>query len=309
MLIRCGQVVAACGLLTLLCGSIAQGQNSSAESSALARELFGNGIQVAGTGVPLAPPLLAGQTDQEQRRQLLEKLSEKHGWEKFSRNSITAPVFIEMGSVTDANGQRLGHNVYCAYIAYAKLESLKDQRLMESLFGEEQQPDQAAVEAAEIPKTLLQSVGALKDSDAGASFSKLKLPLMNRVEIEGTVRLEKVVTPESTLLVWQLDPRFAPPIDGQTKVPDLKGFENLSFKLARDDLGNLTRQTGQPYAGCGGLISAQQTGLAQNQLLVESRLVICEPSDWFSGSNFLRSKFPTLLQESAQTFRRKLAKH
>jgi len=41
-------------------------------------------------------------------------------------------------------------------------------------------------------------------------------------------------------------------------------------------------------------------------LLIESRMVLHELPEWFSASNFVRSKLPLAIQEGARNLRRRL---
>ncbi|MEM8733892.1 MAG: hypothetical protein AAGG44_06715, partial [Planctomycetota bacterium] len=76
--------------------------------------------------------------------------------------------------------------------------------------------------------------------------------------------------------------------------------------LSTNDLGEPVEGKAQPYHGLGGYVSIMPTGLEENQLLVESRMILHEHADWFSGSRYLRSKLPLSLQSSAKDLRRKL---
>ena len=43
-------------------------------------------------------------------------------------------------------------------------------------------------------------------------------------------------------------------------------------------------------------------------MLCEAHVVFHEPTDWFRGSNFLRSKTPLMVKENVDKLRRKLAR-
>lgn len=262
-----------------------------------------------GTHSLLAAPLLTGKNADE-AKQLLEKLSERNGWDRFSRNSPSAPVHVELKYVPEGKGSgsedRLGHNIYSAFIAYAPLASLKDEQLMASLFGSTaEDKEQMGFNPEKLSSEILKKAG-IESVDANTSYSTLRIPLMNRVEIEGTARIDKIEKNGSVVIAWQLDSHFTfdKPEDAP---PELAKYVNRYKKIDRDELGKVTETPPVSYLGCGGYLSVQPTGLAENQLLIESRFAMYEPKVWFAGSNFLRSKFPPALQESAQTLRRKLS--
>ncbi len=262
-----------------------------------------------GTHTALAAPLLTGKNADESK-QLLEKLSERNGWDRFSRNSPSAPVHVELKYVPEGKGSgsedRLGHNIYSAFIAYAPMTSLKDEQLMASLFGSTaEDKEQMGFNPEKLSPEILKKAG-IEAVDANTSYSTLRIPLMNRVEIEGTARIDKIEKNGSIVIAWQLDSHFTfdKPEDAP---PELAKYVNRYKKIDRDELGKVTETPPVSYLGCGGYLSVQSTGLAENQLLIESRFAMYEPKVWFAGSNFLRSKFPPALQESAQTLRRKLS--
>jgi hypothetical protein len=273
--------------------------------SQLLDQFQSEGIQLSeGTSVKLNPPLLMGQPPQAQP--LLEKLAQRHGWERFARNSPTAPVLVEISSVQDASEKRVGHNIYSAFVAYAPLAMLKDQDLMTSLFGtSSQEKELLGFDPEELPTDILERAGIKKSDKDYVRYSTLRIPLMNRVVIEGTARIEKIEKDGHVIIVWQLDPKFTMDTT-QAESSGLAKYANRYQKVVRDELGKEVESPAVAYSGCGGYLSVSQTGLADQQLLIESRMAIHEPDEWFAGSNFLRSKFPVALQESAQSFRRKL---
>jgi hypothetical protein len=288
-------VVLACVLM--LGPPVAKAQATDQVASGLP-ELYSSMVQpgieiVPGLPKPIQPPLLIAAQGIPDRQILLKQLAGRHSWEKFSRDSVAAPVHIEVNYLQD--------------VVYAPLSSIQDKQLMESLFGSSREDqEQLGFEPEAIPESVLQLAGIGQVDKKLERYSTLHLPLMNRVTLRGTARIETYSDQRYSLVSWQLDPHFTFP-EGATVPDTLAKFVNHSVKVQRDDLGRISQSPAVPYIGCGGYLCVQETGLADNQLLIESRLVLHEPDHWFSGSNFLRSKFPTVLQESAQSFRRKLA--
>lgn len=300
--------IAVLSFFILSIASVQAAENVETELPPLYSAIIQPGIEiVSGLPQPIKPPLLIAATSASERQDLLQRLAGRQGWEKFSRNSVAAPVHIEVNYIQNAAGKRVGHSLYSAFIVYAPLASIQDKQLMESLFGASREDqEQIGFEPEALPDSLLQLVGIEPVDDQLERYSTLHLPLMNRVTLRGTARIETYSNQRYSLVSWQLDPRFTFQ-DGNNVPEALLKFANHSVKVQRDELGRATESPAVPYSGCGGYLCVQETGLAEKQLLIESRLVLHEPDDWFSGSNFLRSKFPAVLQESAQSFRRKLA--
>ena len=71
------------------------------------------------------PTLSVGQSD-KQRMDQLTALAGGAGWKRFSRNSVVAPVAIDVKYLNGADGSRVGHSLHAAFVVHASLETLKD---------------------------------------------------------------------------------------------------------------------------------------------------------------------------------------
>jgi hypothetical protein len=300
--------------VTWLCVTFTVCCATAGAQSSILQQWSTDGLGLAtDTKTVLRPPLLAGASEKNtnqhgsESQDKIEKLAEKYGMDRFTKNSPTAPVHIELNYVLSPAGIRAGHNIYSAFIAYVPLTTLRDQQLITALFGSSRdEKEQIGFDSQEVPTAILQSVGIETVDADQVRYSTLRIPLMNRVLIEGTARIEKFESDTSITMVWQLDEHFTFP-DQNNVSADLAPYANRYQKTERNELGQLIEAKPVSYSGFGGYVSVQATGLADQQVLLESRFAMREPPEWFSGSNFLRSKFPNALQESAQTFRRKLA--
>ena len=285
-------------------------QHSNPPPSPLLESFFTDGIQVvAGVSFVLPPPLLSDAHTPAAKREILDILSARHGWQRFSRPSVMAPVHVELSYIQDASGKRVGHHVYSAFIVHASMRTLRDQELMVSLFGAygDDEGQQIGFQPERPDSELLSQVGIDVPDETSVRYSSIYLPLLNRVALRGTARIEKEESDSSVTIAWYFDPRFT--FEDWESLEDSKQrFANHYMKLERDELGRSVDSPPVPYLGCGGYLSVRETGQQPDQLFIESRLVLHEPAEWFAGSNFLRSKFPTVLQESAQSFRRRVMK-
>lgn len=264
-----------------------------------------------GTAIPLpSPSLSTGQTKVEQT-EILDRLSGKLGWEKFSRKSVVAPVTIRVEYLKNAEGARIGHQVHSAFIAYAAMDTLRDQELMEATFGKSGgNADQEEAVFEKLPVEALESRGLGSIDPEREGYAKMQITLLNKIIVRGVVHLQKREGPHWFQLFWELDPRFTndPLAAPSSPPPDKNGLSNTWTKLVPNEVGKRLPSAPVPYRGLGGYMTVYETGRATDQLLVESRLVLYEPQEWFAGSNLLRSKLPLSLQESARSFRRRLAK-
>lgn len=249
-----------------------------------------------GQFVALPEPKLNRAASKAEKEALLETIAGKVGWKRFSANSINAPVRIEVEELKDDSGKRIGYRILSSYVIYCSREKLEDRDLMESSFGKPKAP--------EDPKRKLDQL-ALKPLDEGEFATKderkqylwIELPLLKKVLIRAVLVAENSQADGAFQLTWGVDSRFNQ--DGGT-------FQHRWSKLTTNKLGRIVEGETLPYQGMGGKMSVTPTGLEADQWLIESVLVIHEPDEWFGSSQYLRSKLPAALQESAKSFRRKL---
>jgi hypothetical protein len=265
---------------------------------------------------PLQSPTFSPALSADEQLQKLGELAGSYGWEKFSRDSVVAPIKIDLDYILDEHGDRIGHDVHAAFIAHAPFEQLRDEDLMRQIFGKpiqdsdanesEPQPGDAA---RDVPIEELSRLGIELPDSENERYATMHLPLLNKITVRGTLRIAKREGDNWLQLYWYLDPRFAAS----------EKYANTWTKILRNDVGMPIESEPHPYAGCGGYVCVAKIAPSSAEalkpdasrtdpLLVESRMIMLEPSDWFAGSNALRSKLPLMLQENARDFRRHFAK-
>ncbi|MEM8670323.1 MAG: hypothetical protein AAGG48_22555 [Planctomycetota bacterium] len=272
------------------------------DSSRLLGEMTDEGVLVLeGQRCLLPEPSLRGELDSDSRQAVLDDLAGGRGWKHFSRASISAPVAIRVQYVKNAKGERIGHQVHCAFVVHAPLETLKDRELMEQLFlptpsseGDRNDADEQ-VSASAIGEEELKAAGIASVAD-DESYGLVELPLLKKVVVRGVMRSERQVDGNSVTLAWLIDPRFTGDPSGK----------NVWAKVNEDESGEMVLGETHPYRGAGGYMHISRLAELPDACLVEMRFVLHEPTDWFRGSAMLRSKLPLLLQDSAKKFRRKV---
>ncbi len=269
-------------------------------SQTLLNELTSFGIEFqTGVKVVLPSPTLAGNLNDSQLEEAKAKLAGNDGWEKFSRDSVVAPVTIKLEYVTDQEGTRVGHNVHSAFAVHAKLESLADQDLMQQIFGKPESSDGAGMKLVELTDADLKASGveippAEKQADKSITYSQVEFTLLEKIRLSGPMRIERTSSPNSITICWMLDPRFA----------TSEKLRGTWVKAGSDS--NQSKLSSGPYSGWGGFLSATRVSQSPEVLVIESRMLLHELPEWFSASNFVRSKLPLAIQEGARNFRRKL---
>ncbi|GAB5406895.1 MAG: hypothetical protein Aurels2KO_51260 [Aureliella sp.] len=244
--------------------------------------------------VVLDRPILAGIDGAEERQTAAEVLTKRIGWARFAKDSVFAPVAIDIDAVKDSAGTRIAHSIHCAFIVHAELEHLRDQELLESILvaGEDKEKEDDEGKGEELPPEVL-AENDIEAPNNGESYGQVTFPLFNRVEVSGVIHAVRVEQENAIGVAWQFDDRFS------------GSHASAWRRLSKNNLGHLVVGNSVPYTGCGGYMMVQE--ISPGLLLVESRMVMHEPKDWFNGSQFLRSKLPPGLQENARSFRRKLA--
>lgn len=243
----------------------------------------------------LPSPLVLAE-EQSVAQEQLEELAGRHGWKRFSWISVNAPVVIKIQAIEDKNKNSIGHQIYSAFIAYAPVEKLRDEQLMEATFGKVEQ--EAKKEATTLVKLEAEDLTALSLSPElpkGEGYARIRFPILKKVIVKGIIHMQTKDTGRSVQLAWKLD-------------SGIEQEQATWHAMKPNAVGTLVPTDPENYQGLAGYMSVTQTGLEDNQLLVETHLLIHEPQDWFSGSKLLRSKLSTLMQENARSLRRKLRK-
>jgi hypothetical protein len=269
-----------------------------ADTPSLLAKLTTTGTQIPVIGAtPIESPALQAEQDAAMRATALKSIAGGAGWKRFSRNSVVAPVSIDLNYLKDAKGDRVGHLVHLAFVVHASLETLRDKDLMKQMFGDEKpEPETEAMESKEVSDKELARLGITKGENT--SFAMVEIPLLDKVLARGVLKAQQTIASDSLTIAIEADPRFA---------------DRNSWARIVDDKSdkNATDGDWQPYQGAAGYLSVSRLNETDGKglssaCLIESRFVIHEPADWFSGSNLLRSKLPLMLQESARSLRRKL---
>ena len=278
--------------LVTLCGT--------SRSQSLLEEMTTEGVQFRqGVKVVLPVPTLTSdafsKTSDEQTEKLRKQLAGNDSWDRFTRDSVVAPVTIKLEYVIDAAGERVGHSVHSAFIVHAKLDSLGDKELMQQIFGKPESNAGSGMKVTELSEADLkaaQSTAPVTDEKGGlkVTYSQVDFTLLDKIRLNGVLRIERSFTPSSTTIAWILDPHFS---------------ANEKLRGTWSKISDAADKS-EPYTGWGGYMNVTRVSDSPEMLLIESRMLLHELPEWFSGSNFVRSKLPLVIQEGARNFRRKL---
>ncbi len=249
---------------------------------------------------PLPAPTLADGLDRDAQHRIVTRVAGHHGWDRFTRDSVVAPFTLQIHSLKDAQGGRIGHSVDLWFVAHGSLEALPEEQLVREFLQPETQKNTSGGKGKELGVAELARNGIIVQETAGLreKFIHGALPLLERVRVAGTCHVAYARTEQSLLMAWELDEQFA----ADDKLQG--GWQAIES----DDLGRKKLGPVQTYRGYGGYGKITRLTDPERALFVECHVVFHEPREWFTGSNLLRAKMPLLIQESVRKFRRRLKK-
>lgn len=237
------------------------------------------------------PTLQSGMSASEQTSRLKPILAGL-SMRQFTRSSAVAPVRIKLKYIKDDSGKRVGHDIHLAFVAYAPIDEFSDDKLSRRMFGDEETAadDDSTGSSTEVSAQELESAG-IKDQGERVRYQRFTFDLLDKVKLSGVIRAEHSESEKQRRIDLALDERFP------------NGWASLS------DDENATADT-KAYSGGRAWIAvtelAKEFTSGKDAVLIEARIAMHEPGGWFAGSNFLRSKLPLVLQESARNLRRGL---
>jgi hypothetical protein len=288
-------------LFTLaLCLGLATNVWSGAPENRLFQKLTDAGVQLTEeVVVPLPVPSLADGVDADLQRETVTRIAGRYGWKAFVRPSSVAPFMLKQAYLKDAQGQRVGHAIDLWFIAYTDLSVFQDKQLADDFFARQRSSDQAEDGTVrELSDAELSTLQLTSVNDDRERYVLAEFPLMNRVYVQGIGHAEQQRTDESILLAWELAPGL----------PQTDALANRWWPIETTRLGERKRGRSQPYQGYGGYLKITTLQEPAGALFCEAHVVFHEPQDWFSGSNFLRSKTPLIVRENVDKLRRELTR-
>ncbi len=266
------------------------------------RDLVSPGVQVVeGKRVPLIAPTPRAVSDKNEIQRILTSAAGDRLLEEFLRPSPVAPFNLKMESLTTSDEKRYAQKVDVWFVAYGKLATLRDKKLLDELAATADAETKSAyrAEGGEVTPDMLEKLGVklLESETEREGFASFSSPLLDRVLVSGVVHTWQTVTQDQMMVSSLLDDRFA----------SISALANRWQSIADNGTEKPSLGPHQPYIGFGGYLAATQLSEPAGALLIEAHVVFHEPEGWFRGANLLRSKLPIAIQEQIRTFRRKLA--
>lgn len=282
--------VRVCVIVLVTFAFAAMTANGKAEN--LQRRITTDGIKFANRQrVRLPPPALTASMDSDSQRRALDGIAGGIGWKRFSRDSYVAPIEIDLQYVKDDEGQRVGHLVYVAFVAYCDINTLGDQDRIEEIFGSTTVDPKTDQYSAEELKAEQLAQWRIEGDGNDTKYAAVRLPLLDRILVRGVIASQRDEGEDELTISWIMDPKFNPTTASRPT--------NRWSKLDTNETESYA------YQGAGGYMHVTKLNETKGACLVEATMVIHEPTEWFRGSNLLRSKLPLMIQESVRKFRRR----
>lgn len=239
-------------------------------------------FRIADQPVKLDPPLLTGNESAAEQEQLITANLRGLSFSQFARDSIVAPVRIDLNYIEDADGNRVGHKVHALFIVHASFSEFASDDFAQQTLGTKQEPSQSkSFQSEALTDEALSDLG-INTLSTGIQYQRLTFDLLDKVRLAGVVRFHSTKTERQN----------------RVDVSLVSAAENRWWRLQQPDEGG-------EYAGFRAWLTATRLA-SRDAVLIETRLAFHEPPPWFRGSNYLRSRLPLVLQEAARNLRRRL---
>ena len=235
-------------------------------------------VNIAGQDVSLDEPAFDGSLDEESQSETLKSMIGGLSIRQFTRSSVVAPVRIDLKYIKNDSGKRVGHLVHVAFVVHAPLDEFAEGEFAQRLSG-----DAPADESSHaVDDSVLSEKGIPIDSSA-VRYQKVTVTLLEKIRLDAVLQVENQTHRTQNRIDFVLDDRFEnqwTPVDNASQSESYSGFR-------------------------GWLTATKLNGM--EAVLIEAQFAMHEPQAWFSGSNFIRSKLPLVLQKAARDLRRKLS--
>lgn len=238
-----------------------------------------NAIRIGDDRFELQPPTLSGIESSQVELSAIRTATRGLPIEQFTRDSVVAPVRIQLRYLRASDGTKIGHDVHAMFVVHTQLDEFSPEDFADRLAGkrDEAQP----INSKDVSASILQSLDL--EADEETRFKLVEFDLLEKIRLSGLFEFRNSKSERQRQINFHVidehDNRWRSLMD-----------ENLS--------GN--------YRGLAGHLTATELAELDGVVLIELRLLMHEPQDWFAGSNFLRSKLPLVLQETARDIRRSL---
>lgn len=263
------------------------------EANAIYRALIADGLDLGGTPIRFAAPLLRdGQGAEAQRKALDEFAGGRRAAEALLRDSVTAPFVLKVRDEATKAGDtiRLADLVFAVH---ADLDAIDPARAARESAGKAAEVANMKVETALLPPEALAAADIPPAVADREWYAHLKARMLDRVRAESTDHVLVTRAKDSLVVASRTDPRFGRP----------GAFPNAWAAIPRD---GKPEGEAHPYLGGASYVKVSRLAGSPGLLVVESHFAFVEPKGWFDGAPILRSKFAPIAQDQIRKLRREI---
>lgn len=273
---------------------------ATAQENSTYKELVTQGVPLTnGKVVKLPLPVMADGLDSAGQQAVINGLVPPGMLAEFLQGSINSYFELRTkdNDVLDSapNGS-IGRRVDLYYVAKGKLSVVASQGFVRQQLEQGKKNNRGNAEFLTDQELKDRKLTVIDNGKLTERYAHAELPLFNRVKVFGTGHGMRTTSPDSVLVAFALDPRFA---------TDNK-YPSQWQPGQQDALGNIVWGPPQPYAGAGGYMKVTELKDPPERVFVEYHLAFEEPYGWFEGGNNLIVKLPNQYQADVRKFRENL---
>lgn len=284
-------------MLSLLLAAATVGQPANHESAnPIYKGLLEPGLVVgADVRVKFPPPAMAdGLTAEQQKAVILKVIGSDYAYEEFTRKSVVAPNLTRIGDAKPSDPAAPARTVDVYFVAYGDFAATDDEKFLDRLTrsGGEGGGKGRGLTDADLEKRKIAAPDKKREGIGLVEFDFLEKV---RLKLTGHAGWSK--TAESIVAAAEVDPRFR----GDAEFPNQ--WQSLSKEGGQPKVGPAVA-----YGGAGMYLRITRLHAPAGAIFVEQHIVFAEPTGWFDGANFLRSKLPAAVQINVRNMRREWLK-
>jgi hypothetical protein len=265
----------------------------------LYKELREKGVPFSDhTRLPLPAPVMPDGLDAVAQKAVLRKLlGDDIDYEAFLEAREFAPhLYLPLREIAGGNPDAPARMMELYFVAHGKFSVLTKKDVLERLGAADRNKGEAKTLPAEELKKRGIAIGPEMAKREG--YGHARYNLLDKVELDVTGHSIWSETADSLVLAAEVDPRFATD----------KEYANQWRALEKTDEGDFKKGPPHPYQGAGYYMKITRLKNPAGALFVECHVLFAEPTQWFQGTNLLRSKLPPIAQDLARKFRKELIK-
>jgi hypothetical protein len=281
-------------MLTLLIGAVAvstaQPPAYHEANNPLYKSLLGPGLQIGPDARAKFPtPTMPDGLDSTKQKEVIVKLiGTDYSYEEFTRKSNVAPQILKIRDVTPSDPKAPGRGVDIWFVAYGNLKALDDEKFLDRLLVANRGEGKATgISKADLKK---RNIDLIDPKHEG--FGLIEFDFLEMVRLKATGRAFWSRTDESAVIGAEIDPRFM----------DDKEFPNQWQSLSKQG-GTQKAGPATPWSGAAIYMKITKLSEPTGSIFIEQHIIFAEPTGWFNGANYLRSKLPFAVQKQVRNIR------